>query len=93
LCGWINEKTGEIKPTHFTDISGYNKFAFAGIQLLSPRIFKIMEDLKPKFPIMDFYLSNVRNQIIKGYIPTDFKMMDVGKLDVLEEAGRFIIKN
>ena len=93
LCGWINEKTGEAKPTHFTDISGYNKFAFAGIQMLSPRIFNIMENLEPKFPIMDFYLSNVRNQIIKGYTPTDFKMMDVGKLNVLEEAERFLIKN
>ena len=93
LCGWINENTGETKPTHFTDISGYNKFAFAGIQLLSPRIFNIMENLEPKFPIMDFYLSNVRNQIIKGYTPTDFKMMDVGKLNVLEEAGRFLIND
>jgi NDP-sugar pyrophosphorylase family protein len=93
LCGWINEKTGETKPTHFTDISGYNKLAFAGIQMLSPRIFNIMENLEPKFPIIDFYLSNVRNQIIKGYTPTDFKMMDVGKLNVLEEAERFLIND
>ena len=93
LCGWINEKTGETKPIHFTDISGYNKFAFAGIQALSSQIFNIMENLEPKFSIIDFYLSNVRNQIIKGYTPTDFKMMDVGKLNVLDEAGRFIINN
>jgi len=93
LCGWINEKTGETKPIHFTDISGYNKFAFAGIQVLSSQIFNIMENLEPKFSIIDFYLSNVRNQIIKGYTPTDFKMMDVGKLNVLDEAGRFIINN
>jgi NDP-sugar pyrophosphorylase family protein len=93
LCGWINEKTGETKPSRFHDISEFHKFAFAGIQMLSPRIFKIMENLNPKFPIMDFYLSNVHNQIIKGYIPTDFKMMDVGKLNVLEEAEKFIIKN
>ena len=93
LCGWVNEKTGETKPVHFSDMSGYNKFAFAGIQMLSPRIFNIMENLEPKFPIMDFYLSNVQQQIIRGYSPTGFKMMDVGKLDVLEEAERFIIHN
>jgi uncharacterized protein with HEPN domain len=61
--------------------------------MLSPRIFNIMENLEPKFPIIDFYLSNVRNQIIKGYTPTDFKMMDVGKLNVLEEAERFLIND
>jgi NDP-sugar pyrophosphorylase family protein len=91
LCGWINEKTGETKPVRFKDISGFNKLAFAGIQMLSPDIFKLMKDRKPKFPIMDFYLSNVRNQTIKGFVPPDFKMMDVGKLDVLDEAEKFII--
>jgi len=90
LCGWINEKTGETKPIKFDDISGYNKLAFAGIQVLSPNVFELLENLQPKFPIMDFYLSNTQNQIINGYVPTDFKMMDVGKLDVLDEAEKFV---
>jgi len=90
LCGWINEKTGETKPVTFSDISGFNKLAFAGIQMLSPDIFKLMEDCEPKFPIMDFYLSNVGYQIIKGFVPVDFHMLDVGKLDVLDEAERFV---
>jgi len=90
LCGWINEKTGETKPVVFNDISGFNKLAFAGIQMLSPDVFKLMENLNPKFPIMDFYLSNARYQIIKGYVPTDFQMLDVGKLDILDEAERFV---
>ena len=92
LCGWINEKTGETKPVTFSDISGFNKLAFAGIQMLSPDIFKLMEDCEPKFPIMDFYLSNVEEQTIKGFIPFDFHMLDVGKLDVLDEAERFVKK-
>lgn len=90
LCGWINEKTGQTKPISFTDISIYNKLAFAGIQMLSPKIVDLMEDLESKFPIMDFYLSNVQDQIIKGYVPAGFLMLDVGKLEVLEEAERFI---
>ena len=90
LCGWINEKTGETKPIVFQDITCFNKLAFAGIQMLSPEIFKMMENREPKFPIMDFYLSNAESQLIKGFVPVDFRMMDVGKLDVLDEAERFL---
>ena len=90
LCGWINEKTGETKPVRFNDISGFNKLAFAGIQMLSPDVFKLMENLNPKFPIMDFYLSNAQHQVIKGYVPPDLHMLDVGKLDILDEAERFV---
>ena len=93
LCGWINEKTGETKPKGIVDISGFNKLAFAGIQMLSPGVFDIMNTLEAKFPIMDFYLSNAESQIINGFVPLDFKMMDVGKLDVLEEAERFVREN
>ena len=93
LRGWINEKTGETKPKGIIDISGFSKLAFAGIQILSPEVFELMQDLKPKFPIMDFYLSNAETQIINGFVPNDFKMMDVGKLDVLDEAERFVREN
>ena len=90
LCGWINEKTGETKPSGIDNITGYNKLAFAGIQVLSPAIFNLMENSNPVFPVMDFYLSIAREHILKGYTPVDFHMMDVGKLDVLDEAERFV---
>ena len=90
LCGWINEKTGETKPSSFDDISGFNKLAFAGIHVLSPCVFEQMDSFDAKFPIMDFYLSNAQTQVIKGFIPTDFHMLDVGKLNVLDEAERFV---
>ena len=90
LCGWINEKTGETKPVKFDDISGFNKLAFAGIQMLSPLAFELMKNLELKFPVMDFYLSNVQNHNIKGFIPTNLQMLDVGKLDVLDKAEQFI---
>ena len=90
LCGWINEKTGEVKPKGISDITGFNKLAFAGIQVLSPKIFDLMKTLDPKFPIMDFYLTNAEKEKISGFVPNDFKMMDVGKLDVLDEAERFV---
>ena len=90
LCGWVNEKTGEIKPPQVKDSSLYNKLAFAGVQILSIDVFKLMADLDPKFPIMDFYLSNAATQKITAFVPQNLKMLDVGKLNVLEEAERFV---
>jgi len=90
LCGWINEKTGETKPKDIADISGFNKLAFAGIQMLSPQVFDLMRGNKSKFPVMDFYLSNAQTQVINGFTPDNLRMLDVGKLNVLDEAERFV---
>ncbi|MHB9141332.1 MAG: nucleotidyltransferase family protein, partial [Paludibacter sp.] len=64
--------------------------AFAGIQVLSLKVFDLMKNRDAKFPIMDFYLSNMKNEVISGFVPDNFRMMDVGKLDVLEEAEKFV---
>ena len=93
LNGWINEKTGETKPANLDKTKHYNKLAFSGIQILSPQVFGIMEKLDLKFPIMDFYLSNATTQSIYGFVPEDFRMLDVGKINVLDEAERFITPN
>jgi len=90
LKGWINEKTGETKPAGFARPELYNKLAFSGIQVLSPKVFELMKPYDPKFPIMDFYLDNAPKQVISGYVPQNYKMLDVGKLDVLDEAERFV---
>ena len=91
LKGWINEKTSETKPAGFTKPELYRKLAFSGIQILSPRVFNLMEPLEPKFSIMDFYLSNATTQTITGFVPDNYNMLDVGKLDVLDEAERFVM--
>jgi len=90
LKGWINEKTGETKPAGFARPELYNKLAFSGIQVLSPKVFELMKPYGPKFPIMDFYLDNAAQQVISGFVPQNYKMLDVGKLDVLDEAERFV---
>jgi NDP-sugar pyrophosphorylase family protein len=91
LNGWINEKTGETKPIGLRKPELFNKLAFSGIQVLSPQVFDLMKELEPKFPIMDFYLSNAPTQVISGFIPADYKMLDVGKLNVLDEAEKFVM--
>lgn len=90
LHGWLNEHTGETKPTENLNPINFNKLAYAGIQVISPKIFEIMEKYEEKFPIMDFYLQNCNTKIIKGYIPENLKMIDVGKLNALKTAEEFV---
>ena len=88
-----SEKTGETKPANLKHEKFFQKLAFSGIQVLSPAVLKLMETLEPKFPIMDFYLSNASTQTISGFVPDNYSMLDVGKLDVLDEAERFVTSN
>jgi len=90
LEGWINEKSGEMKPREFKNIEQYNKLAFSGIQILSPKVFELMRQFDNKFSVMDFYLSNAQQEMITGFIPENYNMMDVGKLDVLGDAEKFV---
>lgn len=89
LRGWINERTGETKPVINLNPLEYNKLAYAGIQVISPKIFEVMEKYDSKFPIMDFYLQNCYSEKIAGYIPENLRMIDVGKLAALEPAEKF----
>lgn len=90
LHGWINEKTGEMRPNGFSHPERYNKFAFSGIQVLSPEVFKMMKDYPERFPIMDFYLQHCGAHNILGFVPDNYSMIDVGKLNVLDEANGFV---
>ena len=91
LKGWINEKTGETKSplTNFNS-EIYQKLAFSGIHVLDPSIFSYMKDFPEKFSIIDFYLSICNKTIIKAYIPKHFELLDVGKIDALEKANKFV---
>ena len=89
LKGWVNEKTGELRPEGFSKPQLYRKLAFSGIQVLSPKVFELMNDFGERFSIMDFYLSVVRSQQILGFVPENYQMIDVGKLDALDKAEEF----
>ena len=39
---------------------------------------------------MDFYLQNCDKIAIKGYVKEDLKLMDVGKLDTIDNAEIFL---
>lgn len=91
LRGWINKETGEIKsPAENFQPENYREFAFSGIHVIHPRIFGYFNRFPEKFSIIDFYLEICRTETIKSFSPDNFRMMDVGKIDSLQKAEKFI---
>ena len=91
LVGWTNINTGEVKsPYKDLDVASCRRYAFSGIHCFSPRLGRLMTDLPDKFSIIDFYLSVCDKAVIKGHFQKDLRLLDVGKLDSLEQAERFL---
>lgn len=88
LSGWTNLKTGEVKPEGLKT-TGLERLAFSGMHVVSPEIFRVMKDYPDRFPIVDFYLDQCQEHVIKAYVPDDYRMMDIGKIDSLQEAEHF----
>ncbi|MBP3670795.1 MAG: nucleotidyltransferase family protein [Bacteroidaceae bacterium] len=89
MHGWTNINSGEVKPANI-DTTLLQQYAFAGVHVVSPRIFDLMQDMPSKFSIIDFYLQAMAQHRIMGYVPQDFAMLDVGKVDSLVAAEEFI---
>ena len=71
-------------------LSNLYAFAFSGIHSFSPRLFPLMERFPDRFSIIDFYLSTCHRAHIVGLVKNDLRVLDVGKLDSLEQAGEFL---
>ena len=88
LCGWTNIATGEVKGK-----AAAQHLAFSGMQVLNPRIFDYMDEVVAqkgeKFSLIDLYLSIAQKEILRAYIPENYRMMDVGKINQLSEAESF----
>jgi NDP-sugar pyrophosphorylase family protein len=90
LKAWTNAQTGEIKsPYKNLDINTLRPFAFSGIHVFSPVLFDAMQGYPDKFSIIDFYLDQCLAHPIYGYEQTDLQLLDVGKLDSLQQAEAF----
>lgn len=91
LVGWTNIATGEVRsPYEDLDVERCEKLAFAGIHACSPRLFPLMSEFPDRFSIIDFYLKVCRDVVIKAYYPEGLDLLDVGKLESLVEAERFV---
>ncbi len=93
LHGWTNIKTGQVKgnlSTLRSQLSILRKLAFSGIHVFHPSLVPLLDEWPDKFPIMDFYLKACGTHLIRGYEAKDLRLMDVGKLDTLDQAEKFI---
>ena len=95
LQGWVNKDTLQTKPEGFVYHPEVQKeYAFGGIHVISPTLFKYMEDgWTGKFSIMDFYLRTCHEVQLGGYVKEDLQLIDIGKLDTLAKAEDFIRQN
>lgn len=93
LQGRTNIVTDELQPTDISGKTTYRRLAFSGMQILSPAIFDCMDAViaqkGQKFSLIDLYLSICATHPLYGYLPTDYRMMDVGKIDQLAAATAF----
>ena len=100
LVGWTNIKTGEVKSP-YADLQPDKclKMAFSGIHIISDKVFDVMEEYvkekglhdgsySPRFPIIDFYLSVCAEFPVYGVPASDLQLIDVGKLDSLQQAEK-----
>ena len=93
LRGWTNIATGEVRPASLQIQHDFQRLAFSGMQILNPAIFNHMDAIMAvkgeKFSLIDLYLSLCSEHVFKAYVPSDYRMMDVGKIDQIAEAERF----
>ena len=91
LCGWRNRDTGEVKSP-YPDVapSLYSGYAFSGIHVISPEIFKWMDEWTGKFSIIDFYLAICAKTTIRAYLPDNLQLLDIGKPETLAEAEEWL---
>ena len=92
LVGWTNVKTGEVKsPYPNLDPGKYRKYAFSGIHQMNSCLLTRMNDCPEKFSIIDFYLSLCSTCPIYGIVQEGLRLLDVGKMDTLNEAENFLM--
>ena len=86
LVGWKNIETGEVKGREGCSL------AFSGIHMFHPSLAPLLNEWPDRFPIMDFYLKACADHLIRGYEAIDLRLLDVGKLDSLEQAEQLFFR-
>ncbi len=84
LCGWTNIATGEQK--------GFDgrHLAFSGMQILNDETLSRLQQIdETKFSLIPFYLEIMKEVPLQAYVPSGYRMMDVGKINQIAEAEAF----
>ena len=94
MHGWQNRETGEVKsPSPDFSPSMYNGYAFSGIHVISPEIFKWMDTWTGKFSIINFYLAICAKVNIQAYLSDNLQLLDIGKPEALVQAEEWLKRN
>ena len=103
LCGWTNIATGELKGKDgrhlaFSGLQILNGEALRLLRQIQEDKFSLIDfylhlcEQNYQPPITNYQSPITNHQspiILKAYVPLDYRMMDVGKIDQIEEAERF----
>ena len=90
LRGWQNIKTGEVKLSK-RSVGQLNLYAFSGIHIISPIFLDLLTEEGKS--IIQPYLRLAKTETIQGFDHSDSYWIDVGKLDSLEAAKRYLKEN
>lgn len=103
LCGWTNIATGELKGKEgrhlaFSGLQILNGEALRLLRQIQEDKFSLIDfylhlcEQNHQSAITNYQSPITHHQspiILKAYVPLDYRMMDVGKIDQIEEAERF----
>ena len=103
LVAWKNIQTGEVRTAYdglqpalegvCADDMPYRLRAFAGIHVISPTLFPLLEQQEEVFSITNFYWQNSLNYRIRCVeAPHDFRWVDAGKPEALARAEEFVVE-
>jgi len=92
LAGWKNFSSGETKISREAEFANSVPYAFSGIQIVQPEIFKLITETG-RFPIMDLYLRLAQTESIHGFVDNSTIWMDLGKPDQLQMAETLFRKD
>lgn len=84
LCGWQSIQSNERRIVRNEGQAFYRR-SFMGIHIVSPYIFQYMKN-ENAFSIIETYLQVAANQTIKSFAADDFRWLDLGRKENLEEA-------
>ena len=98
LVGWKNLQTGEVRTAYdgqkpaleqlTEDDAPYRLRAFAGIHVISPTLFPLLQASEEVFSIINFYWQHSANHRIRCVEATqDFRWVDAGKPEALPKAA------
>ncbi|MGM5630384.1 nucleotidyltransferase family protein [Apibacter raozihei] len=87
LVGWSNLTSGDSVFKDGFSLSDTDAFAFSGIHVVNPKLFKLMQE-RGKYSIIKTYLDIMETQNILGY-KHSAQLIDVGKPESIQEAEKY----